>query len=147
MLRKRGFFVYPPNFRHHFRKMIVKPEHVRLRSKSYENRVPALAYHHFQNLIVASKAGGVCFTYNSSGYIGPNTLVEMGIAMILGMPVFALMPHKGKIADFASTKKNIRGEILINKVLISEDGTFLKRPSHGVIDPREVCEWLEQRVK
>jgi hypothetical protein len=147
-LEDRGFLVYPPNFRRHLKKMIRKPEHLRLQSKSYENRVPALAYHHFQNLAVASNLGGVCFVYNGCGYIGPNTLCEMAIAHFLGMPVLAAMPHHGKIADFESTQKNVGGEVLINRVLMSQDGTFLKRPSKkNGINLEDLCDWLEERVK
>lgn len=148
MLIARNFLVYPPNFRRHLKNMIKKPEHLRLKSTSYENRVPALAYHHFQNLLVAANNGGVCFAYNERGYIGPNTLCEMDRANAYGMPVFAAMPQIGKVGDFESTqKRNIKGEVLINKVLISHDGTFLKRPSKNGVDLEALCDWLEERVK
>lgn len=144
LLFERNFLVYPPNFSRHLSKMIRKPEHLRLQSKSYENRVPALTYHHFHNLRAGSMQGGVCFVYNKDGYIGRNTLSEMSIAHDRNMPVLALMPHFDRIGR---SRRVAKGEIYINRVLISHDGTFLKRPSKNGIDLEALCDWLETRVK
>ncbi len=144
ILIQRNFLVYPPNFKRHLKKMIVKPEHLRLQSRSYENRVPALAYDHFHNLHVAGNQAGVCFVYNEDGYIGRNTLSEMSIAHARGMPVFALMPHLSRVGR---SKRIAKGEIYINRTLISHNGTFLKRPGKNGADLDALAVWLEERVK
>lgn len=54
-----------------------------------------LSYDHFQKIRIAD----VVFVYNYDGYVGPSTAMEIGFAVALGKPIWALeqMPHEPAI--------------------------------------------------
>ena len=104
-LEKRGVLVYYPNFRYHRKDFIKKSEQERLKSAGYEARVPGMVWSHFDHLSEASNQGGICLIYNpialkgqrrQFGYIGSNTMGEIGCSKGLKMPVLLIKPHEEK---------------------------------------------------
>lgn len=90
-LRKLGApVVFEPNFERQRTKMTKAPESVRLLSKSYRDRVPAMVHAHFDRV----RKADVCFIYNKDGYIGVNTMLELGFAHGKNMVIYALEPEK-----------------------------------------------------
>lgn len=102
-LKKRGVKVFAPNFRHHRKGFVQKPEHLRLRSAAYKAKVPGMVWAHFHNLENVRSMGGLCLIFNPRfqngqkkkfGYIGSNTQGEIAFATALKMPVLMLRPHE-----------------------------------------------------
>lgn len=90
-LRELGVpIVFEPNFDRQRKKMAVAKESVRLRSKSYRDRVPAMVHEHFDRIRKAE----VCYVYNKNGYLGVNTTLELGFAHGKNMVIYALEPEK-----------------------------------------------------
>lgn len=90
-LRKLGVpIVFEPNFERQRKKMLVKEEKFRLKSKSYRDRVPAMVHEHFDRI----RKADVCYIYNKSGYLGVNTTLELGFAHGKNMIIYALEPEK-----------------------------------------------------
>lgn len=86
-LRELGVpIVFEPNFERQRKKMAVAKEAVRLRSKSYRDRVPAMVHEHFDRI----RKADVCYVYNKSGYLGVNTTLELGFAHGKNMVIYAL---------------------------------------------------------
>lgn len=52
-----------------------------------------LTYDHFRKIKIAD----VVFVYNKDGYIGNSTTLEMGCAVGMGKPIYALCEDKGEI--------------------------------------------------
>lgn len=110
--------VIQPDFKRHSKKMVRKPEHRRLKIRSYKSRVPGMVFQHFRNIDMIASMGGVCFVYNPKGYVGFNTTLEVGRADGLRMPIFALEEHPFEVAF----------NILIN---------------HYVAKPEDLLRWLK----
>src|SRR3989344_7028849 len=90
-LRKLGVpIVFEPNFERQRKKMLVREEKYRLKSKSYRDRVPAMVHEHFDRL----RKADVCYVYNKQGYLGVNTTLELGFAHGKNMIIYALEPEK-----------------------------------------------------
>lgn len=82
--------VFEPNFERQRKKMAVAKESVRLRSKSYRDRVPAMVHEHFDRI----RKADVCYVYNKKGYLGVNTTLELGFAHGKNMVIYALEPER-----------------------------------------------------
>ena len=82
--------VSEPNFARQRKKMLKQKESVRLRVRSYRERVPAMVHEHFDRI---RKADG-CYVYNKDGYLGVNTTLELGFAHGKNMVIYALEPEK-----------------------------------------------------
>lgn len=102
-LRRRKILVLYPNFRHHRKKFICKPELQRLKSYLYKNKVPGLVRAHFSQIDQCASMGGVCLVFNplpfngqrkKFGYIGSNTQAEIGYANALSILVLLIKPHE-----------------------------------------------------
>ncbi len=90
-LRKLGVpVVFEPNFERHRRKTVMSEEKIRLRSKTYRDKVPAMVHEHFDRL----RKADVCYVYNKEGYLGVNTTLELGFAHGKNMVIYALEPEK-----------------------------------------------------
>lgn len=90
-LRKLGVpIVFEPNFERHRKKMVMKEERLRLRSKTYRDKVPAMVHQHFDRL----RKADICYVYNKTGYLGVNTTLELGFAHGKNMVIYALEPEK-----------------------------------------------------
>ena len=90
-LREFGVpIVFEPNFERQRKKMAVSKESIRLRSKSYRDRVPAMVHEHFDRI----RKADVCYIYNKNGYLGINTTLELGFAHGKNMVIYALETEK-----------------------------------------------------
>ncbi len=90
-LRKLGVpIVFEPNFQRQRTKMIKAEEKVRLKSRSYRTRVPAMVHEHFDRI----RKADVCYIYNKKGYLGINTTLELGFAHGKNMVIYALEPEQ-----------------------------------------------------
>ena len=90
-LRKFGVpIVFEPNFERQRKRLAAAKESVRLRSKSYRDRVPAMVHEHFDRI----RKADVCYVYNKNGYLGVNTTLELGFAHGKNMVIYALEPEK-----------------------------------------------------
>lgn len=78
--------VFEPNFERQRKKFAASKESVRLRSKSYRDRVPAMVHEHFDRI----RKADVCYVYNKKGYLGVNTTLELGFAHGKNMVIYAL---------------------------------------------------------
>ncbi len=81
--------VFHPNFERRPKKMLSQKEKVRLKSKSYRQKVPALVHEHFDRI----RKADVCYIYNKNGYLGVNTTLELGFAHGENMIIYALEPE------------------------------------------------------
>lgn len=91
--RLRGLgvpIVFEPNFERQRKKLAAAKESVRLRSKSYRDRVPAMVHEHFDRI----RKADVCYVYNKKGYLGVNTTLELGFAHGKNMVIYALEPER-----------------------------------------------------
>ena len=89
-LRELGVpIVFEPNFERQRKKMLTANESVRLKSKSYRDRVPAMVHEHFDRI----RKADVCYVYNKNGYLGVNTTLELGFAHGKNMIIYALEPE------------------------------------------------------
>ena len=70
--------------------MLVAEEKVRLKSKAYRERVPAMVHEHFDRI----RKADVCYVYNKTGYLGINTTLELGFAHGKNMVIYALETEK-----------------------------------------------------
>lgn len=102
-LEKRKKLVFYPNFRHHRKDFIRKPEHKRLEVASYKAKVPGLSQEHFDKLDQIKTLGGICLIFNPRplngqkkkfGYIGSNTQGEVGYCRGIKLPVIMLKPNE-----------------------------------------------------
>lgn len=82
--------VFEPDFERQRTKMTRMKESMRLRSRSYRLRVPAMVHAHFDRV----RKADICFIYNKDGYIGVNTMLELGFAHGKNMVIYALEPEK-----------------------------------------------------
>ena len=90
-LRRLGVpVVFEPNFERQRKKMLVAEEKVRLKSKAYRDRVPAMVHEHFDRI----RKADVCYIYNRKGYLGINTTLELGFAHGKNMVIYALETEK-----------------------------------------------------
>lgn len=93
-LRELGVpVVFEPNFARQRKKMLKQKESVRLRVRSYRDRVPAMVHEHFDRI----RKADVCYIYNKNGYMGVNTTLELGFAHGKNMVIYALeteRPHE-----------------------------------------------------
>lgn len=90
-LRKLGVpIVFEPNFERQRKKLLTAKEKVRLQSRSYRDRVPAMVHEHFDRI----RKADVCYIYNKKGYLGVNTTLELGFAHGKNMVIYALEPEK-----------------------------------------------------
>lgn len=90
-LRQLGVpIVFEPNFERQRKKMLTQEEKVRLKSKSYRDRVPAMVHEHFDRI----RKADICYVYNKEGYLGVNTTLELGFAHGKNMIIYALEPEK-----------------------------------------------------
>lgn len=76
---ERGSYVvvFEPDFEKRSEKFRKSEEKERLKSKSYRKELPGLVASH---LYVRIPRADVCFIFNKDGYIGPNTILELGFA-------------------------------------------------------------------
>lgn len=81
--------VFQPNFKHHRKEMIEKPEAERLQSKSYAAKVPGFVFEHFNKL----RKSDVCYVFNKDGYAGVNTTLEIGFAHGRDMIIYSYEPE------------------------------------------------------
>lgn len=119
-LRKFGVpIVFEPNFERQRTKMLTVEEKVRLRSKSYRDRVPAMVHEHFDRI----RKADVCYVYNKAGYLGINTTLELGFAHGKNMVIYALEPerpveHGGEICrDILFTEIIDKPEELVKRLV------------------------------
>ncbi len=90
-LRKLGVpVVFEPNFDRQRKKMLAAEEKVRLKVKSYRDRVPAMVHEHFDRI----RKADVCYVYNKQGYLGINTTLELGFAHGKNMVIYAREPEQ-----------------------------------------------------
>ena len=89
-LRELGVpVVFQPNFKHHRKDMINKPEAERLQSKSYAAKITGFVFEHFNKL----RKSDVCYVFNKDGYAGINTTLEIGFAHGRDMIIYAFEPE------------------------------------------------------
>jgi len=81
--------VFEPEFTRHRKKMIMKKERERLKSKAYRDKVPGLVHEHFDRI----RKADICYIYNKDGYLGVNTTLELGFAHGKNMIIYALEPE------------------------------------------------------
>ncbi len=102
-LEKRGVLVHYPNFRYHSKTFIKKEENQRMKARGYKDKTPGLVRQHIDKIRKNAKQGGVCLIFNplskkrqkkKFGYIGSNTLLEMGVADGVDMTVLLLRPNE-----------------------------------------------------
>ena len=85
--------VFEPNFKFHRADVIQKPEHERLQSRSYRDRIEGLVHAHRRKIRQVAVQGGRCVIFNPLGYIGPNTALELAWASEYDMVVLAFTNH------------------------------------------------------
>lgn len=98
-LAKKGFLVFYPDFKFHRKKIIKKPE--RLRPKLSTRTTSGLVLTHLKKIDKVHGLDGICLIFNplpgegqkkSFGYVGDNTLLEIGYASGQNMFVLMLKP-------------------------------------------------------
>ena len=91
-LKKLGVpVVFIPNFKNRKKSFANLDEKDRLASsKSYRDKVPMLAFQHFDRI----RRADVCFIFNKDGYLGVNTTLELGFAHGRDMVIYALEPER-----------------------------------------------------
>ena len=82
--------VFEPNFERQRARMLTKEERERLKSKSYRERVPAMVHAHFDRI----RKADIAYFYNKNGYLGVNSMLELGFAHGKNMIIYALEPEK-----------------------------------------------------
>ena len=87
-LKKLGGTVYTPHYYKHHHTDLEKIEG---HNKKYI--AMGLAHDHFNKI----RLSDVVFIYNKDGYIGPSTTLEIGFAVALNKPIYALSEDKTEI--------------------------------------------------
>lgn len=102
-LEKRGVMVHYPNFRYHSKTFIKKEEYQRMKARGYKDKTPGLVRQHIDKIRKIAKQGGICLIFNplskkrqskKFGYIGFNTVLEMGEADGVEMNILLLRPNE-----------------------------------------------------
>ncbi|OGY63844.1 MAG: hypothetical protein A3I24_00125 [Candidatus Harrisonbacteria bacterium RIFCSPLOWO2_02_FULL_41_13b] len=139
--RKRNVVVNYPNFHYQRKKTVYIPELMFVRSPAQRLRVSGLVHTHIQKIRETAGEGGVCLIVNPLpkcgqklpfGYIGDNTILEIGVAITLGMRVLMLRPFD---------------EVSIMSVVPADDKSrffVLVHPKLDPCDPDVVWPWLRR---
>jgi len=81
--------VFEPNFDKRNDSIAKKDERERLQNEDYRTRVPAMVHAHFERI----RKADVAYIYNKNGYLGVNTMLELGYAHGKGMVIYANEPE------------------------------------------------------
>lgn len=118
-LQHKGVVVSYPNFKHHRKRFIEKPEEQRLKCASYKAKVPGMVHTHLQKIREMGTLGGVCLIFNPlpkagqkspNGYIGKNTTGEIFYANAFNVLTIMLRPHEDE-SIMSLVPRNDRGRI------------------------------------
>lgn len=143
--------VFEPDFKFHRTDMIQKPEHERLQSRSYRDRIRGLVYAHWRKIKQVAAQGGRCLIFNPLGYIGVNTALELAWANENDMVVLAFTNHHewldkaGKRAHPRDGTTVTDGEECLNALI---DHAFTDNPQFKIpTPPAEKATSVEDRAK